>query len=180
MRRKLTLYVISGIVALVVISGIGAIPSLRGRMLHMQEESENWARKVDQLRAFETTLTDLESRALGYHWISELGDELAEEILIRDLLECLLRRCALEGEIVLDEKTESDLFPSYVNIREYKGELGIREYDEYGQLIDFFEALKNTSVAITAFHVAGDEADMKVSGLIRLKFRVFLTPRSAL
>jgi hypothetical protein len=81
---------------------------------------------------------------------------------------------------VLDEKTESDLFPSYVNIREYKGELGIREYDEYGQLIDFFEALKNTSVAITAFHVAGDEADMKVSGLIRLKFRVFLTPRSAL
>jgi hypothetical protein len=178
MRKNIPLILVTVAVLIVLIFAVGAIPSLKTRLEEKTRENEQLVHRLNDLREFEATIANLEADSSQLLSIWDIGDDFAEEIGVRELLGFVFDECALDGNISIRIKKQSAEFPEYVDIQEFQGELGFKEYKGYSQLLDFFNHIHVIPMKVEIVDFMSKETDMKVKGKIRMKFKVFLTPRS--
>lgn len=90
-------------------------------------------------------------------------------LVAQELAQNLLKSLGIKGEVIVEEPVPSPYFPGILNIYEVPLELGLEDYNSYGELVKLLALMRETPLYVESFEYGGGENSYKARG--KLHFR---------
>jgi len=102
--------------------------------------------------------------------ISDLG---LAPVVAHDLMKKILNYVGLTGDVRASYPYSSKFFPEPLGVMESNVEVGVKDYDSYLELLNFFENIKETPFYLEEISVGSNSHNMQVKGKIKVRAKFF-------
>jgi len=176
-KGKIIIAVIAVLSLALIFFGTKQVNSIKAQIVEQKENTAKLYQQLEYVDGLEMTLESQKESGETIDRIPQVGDPIADQVLMKKFIQTLLGGMGLEAEVRVEKRTKSKAFPDLIGVDEVPLLIGIKEYSSYGQIMEILNEFRKFSIGIEILCIGGN--DVAIPGNLRFKMKYYIIPEAS-